>query len=178
MSQSSIVFRDRVQILGGGLRLNWRKISIIMDSDVTMSEDDLDWNPFSIQNIRKRKYPKSINVEITNVWATFDACCQFDLVHIVKNGHNVEFEGGGGLKMILRNPNHTATIHRSGKIKCAGATSEENARITARQFGRQLQKLGYPVQFRNFKIHNVVAKVIFPFDIDLAKLAQGNKGLW
>ena len=131
-----------------------------------------------IQKKRKRKYRKSINVEITNVMATFNARCQFDLVHIVKNGHNVEFEGGGGLKMILRNPNHTATIHRSGKIKCAGATSEENARITARQFGRQLQKLGYPVQFRNFKIHNVVAKVIFPFDIDLAKLAQGNKGLW
>ena len=146
------------------------------------SEDDLDWNYYPIQNIRKRKYPKSIDVEITNVWTTFDARCEFDLVHIVKYGHNVEYDpkaaGSAGLKMTLRNPNRTATIHRSGKIKCMGAKSEENARITARQFGRELQKLGYPVQFRDFKINQVMAKVIFPFDIDLAKLAQGNKGLW
>merc|ERR1712018_1021417 len=38
--------------------------------------------------------------------------------------------------------------------------------------------MGYPVLFRNFKINNVVARVFIPFDIDLGKLAQGNKGLW
>ena len=153
-----------------------------LNSTIMDSEDDIDWNPYAVQNRRKRKYPKSIDVDITTVWTTFDARCEFDLVHIVKNGHNVEYDprgaGKAGLKMTLRNPNRTATIHKSGKIICTGATSEENSRITARQFGRQLQKMGYPVLFRNFKINNVVARVFFPFDIDLGKLAQGNKGLW
>ena len=158
------------------------RLIVNLNSTIMDSEDDIDWNPYAVQNRRKRKYPKSIDVEITNVWTTFDARCEFDLVHIVKNGHNVEYDprgaGKAGLKMALRNPYRIATIHKSGKIICTGATSEENSRITARQFGRQLQKMGYPVLFRNFKINNVVARVFFPFDIDLGKLAQGNKGLW
>ena len=78
--------------------------------------------------------------------------------------------------MKLRKPNSTASIWSSGKISCVGAKSEEDAKISARRFGRILQKLGYEnVKFRNYKVVNVLAVVKLPFAVKLETFSQAYK---
>ena len=75
--------------------------------------------------------------------------------------------------MKLRKPNSTANIWSSGKISCVGAKSEEEAKISARRFGRILQKLGYEnVKFCNYKVVNVLGVVKLPFAIKLETFSQ------
>ena len=78
--------------------------------------------------------------------------------------------------MKLRKPNSTANIWSSGKITCVGAKSEEAAKISARRFGRILQKLGYEsVKFRNYKVVNVLGVVKLPFAVKLETFSRANK---
>ena len=73
----------------------------------------------------------------------------------------------------MRKPNSTANIWSSGKISCVGAKSEEEAKISARRFGRILQKLGYEnVKFCNYKVVNVLGVVKLPFAVKLETFSQ------
>lgn len=70
--------------------------------------------------------------------------------------------------MKLRDPKATALIFESGKMVVTGANSEMAIRLAAKKFTRVLQMLGYPAQFEEFKIQNMVAgyNVGFPIDIE------------
>ena len=52
---------------------------------------------------------------------------------------------------------------------CTGAKNEDASRIAARKYARIIQKLGFAVQFTNFKIQNIVGSsdVKFPIDLEL-----------
>lgn len=52
---------------------------------------------------------------------------------------------------------------------CTGAKNEEESKIAARKYARIIQKLGFPAQFSNFKIENIVgsSNVKFPIDLEL-----------
>lgn len=69
--------------------------------------------------------------------------------------------------MKLRNPHVTARIHSTGKINVQGSTSEEAAKKSVRRVGRCLQRLGFKVRIKDFRISNVLAVVNFPFGVDL-----------
>ena len=58
--------------------------------------------------------------------------------------------------MKLRRPYTTASMWSSGKITCTGANSEDQAKVAARRYTRLLQKLGFNVKFRNFRVVNVL----------------------
>lgn len=65
----------------------------------------------------------------------------------------------------------TAWIFSSGKIFQNGAKSEEAAKLGARRVARVLQKLGYNVKFRNFRVTNVMAHCSLPFGVKLGEFA-------
>lgn len=77
--------------------------------------------------------------------------------------------------MRLRRPMATATIWSSGKVTVTGAPNEELAKIAARRFARQLQKLGYKVRFSRFKVSNVLGTCSLPFGLKLTQFAQAYK---
>jgi len=54
-------------------------------------------------------------------------------------------------------PRTTALCFASGNMVCTGAKSEDLARLAARKYVYVLQRCGFPVQFHNFKIQNLVA---------------------
>lgn len=53
-----------------------------------------------------------------------------------------------------------------------GAKSEDAAKLAARKFARILQKIGYNINFANFKVHNVVGTCAVGFNIRLEGLAS------
>ncbi|KAM4525551.1 uncharacterized protein PAE49_001463 [Odontesthes bonariensis] len=112
--------------------------------------------------------------EIQNIVSTVRLGCTLDLNLIARNTWNTEYRPKTfkALVMRIRNPRTTANIYESGAILCSGATSPDDARRAARKFARIVQKLGFPVRFLNFQIHNIVASCsFFPLYLDALYLA-------
>lgn len=57
----------------------------------------------------------------------------------------------------------------------SGSTSEDQARIAARRVARSLQKLGYNVRFKNYRIVNVLGTCTMPFAIKISQFSQKHR---
>ena len=77
--------------------------------------------------------------------------------------------------MKLRHPYCTATVWPSGKITCTGTHTEEDAKKAARRIARIIQRLGFDVRFKNYRVVNVVASCAFPFGIRISQFASANR---
>ena len=78
--------------------------------------------------------------------------------------------------MKIRKPETTANIWSSGKIKCMGAKTEEEAKKSARRFGRILQQLADGnVKFKDYKVVKVLGVLKLPFSIKLETFANAYK---
>ncbi|XP_038056626.1 TATA box-binding protein-like 1 [Patiria miniata] len=111
------------------------------------------------------------DISIKNLMSTFSVCCPLDLKKIGMEGINVEHKNGIVHKR-FRNPKATCTIYSSGKVSIMGNNSEEDAKKTARQCARMLQKLGFRVRLNNFKVVNMLGTCTMPFGIKLAQFAK------
>ncbi|XP_065085393.1 TATA-box-binding protein [Ochlerotatus camptorhynchus] len=117
-----------------------------------------------------------IDIVINNVVCSFSVRCHLNLRNIALNGFNVEFRRENGMvTMKLRRPYTTASIWSSGKITCTGATSEDQAKVAARRYSRCLQKLGFNVRFRNFRIVNVLGTCSMPWGIMIVNFSERYK---
>ncbi|CAF1383912.1 unnamed protein product [Rotaria sordida] len=102
-----------------------------------------------------------------NVISTVNLCCQLDLKRISLQVRNAEYNPKrfAAVIMRIRKPRTTALIFGSGKMVCTGARSEEDSLEAARRYARVMQKLAFPVKFRDFKIQNMVGSVDVKFPI-------------
>uniref|UniRef100_A0A182PG90 TATA box-binding protein-like 1 n=1 Tax=Anopheles epiroticus TaxID=199890 RepID=A0A182PG90_9DIPT len=117
-----------------------------------------------------------IDIVINNVVCSFSVRCHLNLHEIALNGDNVEFRRENGMvTMKLRRPYTTASIWSSGKITCTGATSEDQAKVAARRYSRCLQKLGFNVRLRNFRIVNVLGTCAMPWGIKIVNFSEKYK---
>lgn len=118
-----------------------------------------------------------IDITINNVVCSFSVRCHLNLRDIALKGFNVEFRRENGMvTMKLRRPYTTASIWSSGKITCTGATSEDQAKVAARRYSRCLQKLGFNVRFRNFRVVNVLGTCSMPWGIMIVNFSERYKG--
>ena len=104
--------------------------------------------------------------------ATFNLGCTLDLKKIATCVRNTEYNKRlfPAVRVRIREPKTTANIFENGKIVCTGATSEEFARFAARKVARIIMKLGFPAQFKEFKILNIVGSCDVKFPIRLEQL--------
>lgn len=117
-----------------------------------------------------------IDIMINNVVCSFSVKCHLNLRQIALNGVNVEFRRENGMvTMKLRRPYTTATIWSSGRVTCTGATSEDQAKVAARKYARALQKLGFEVRFRNYRVVNVLGTCRMPFGIRIVSFSEKYK---
>ena len=72
--------------------------------------------------------------------------------------------------MRIKDPKTTALIFSSGKMVCTGAKSEEESRKAARKFAKIIKSLGFKVDFKEFKVQNIVGSCDIRFKIHLTKL--------
>lgn len=62
--------------------------------------------------------------------------------------------------MRIRDPKTTALIFASGKMVVTGAKSEDDSRLASRKYARIIQKLGFNAKFTDFKIQNIVVRIL------------------
>lgn len=58
---------------------------------------------------------------------------------------------------------------------CTGAKSENDSLLAARKYARMIQKLGFEVTFKEFKIQNIVGSCDVKFPIKLDELLTAHK---
>ncbi|GAQ79888.1 TATA-box binding protein 1/2 [Klebsormidium nitens] len=129
------------------------------------------------EEVDAEKHPSGIIPTLQNIVATANMGCQLDLKAIAMQARNAEYNPKRFAAVIIRirEPKTTALIFASGKMVCTGAKSEENARTAARKYARIVQKLGFPVTFKDFKIQNIVASCDVKFPIRLEGLAYAHQ---
>ncbi|KAH0539345.1 TATA-box-binding protein 2 [Cotesia glomerata] len=113
---------------------------------------------------------------IQNVVSTVNLETELNLMKINACTRNSEYNPARfiGLVMRIRNPRATALIFRSGKLVCTGARCEEDSHLATRKFARIIQKIGFHVKFKDFKIQNIVATCDLKFPIKLESLCESH----
>lgn len=116
--------------------------------------------------------------KLQNVVATVNLSCQIDLKSVAMRARNAEYNPKrfAAVIMRIREPKTTALVFASGKMVVTGAKSEEDVYQAARKYGRMLQKLEFPVQFKEFKVQNMVASTDVKFPVRLEGIAMAHEG--
>ncbi len=112
--------------------------------------------------------------KLQNIVSTVNLNTPLNLKNIALHARNAEYNPRkfAAVVMRLREPKTTALIFASGKMVCTGAKNEKASKIASRKFARIVQKLGFAVQFTNFKIQNIVGSCDVNFPIDLEHIAN------
>ncbi|KAL5103675.1 hypothetical protein TcWFU_003406 [Taenia crassiceps] len=114
---------------------------------------------------------------LNNVVSSVDLACPIELRKVVMHIRNAEYNPRRftGCVIRLREPRVTCLLFSTGKMVTTGGRSEESNNLGARKCARVIQKLGFPVQFNNFRIQNVVGIVDLKFPIRLEGLLMANE---
>ncbi|KAF7702721.1 TATA-box-binding protein [Cucumispora dikerogammari] len=116
--------------------------------------------------------PDGIVPIIQNVVATVNFKSKLDLKSIALRARNSEYNPKRFAAVIMRikSPRTTALIFASGKMVMTGAKSEQEVKLAGLKFGRIVSKLGFPTQFEDFKVQNIVSSCDIKFSIRLEGL--------
>ncbi|TXG57053.1 hypothetical protein EZV62_018366 [Acer yangbiense] len=125
------------------------------------------------QPVDLSKHPSGLVPTLQNVVSTVNLGCKLDLKQIALKARNAEFNPKrlASVIMRIREPKTTALIFASGKVVCTGAKSEEQSKVAARKYARIVMKVGFPVKFQDFKIHNIVGSCDVKFPVRLEGLS-------
>jgi len=119
--------------------------------------------------------PKDLTIKIVNVVASVTLNQKFNLLDIVKNFRNVEYNPKRfpGLVFRLKRPKTATLIFSTGKMVCTGATSEKMARRAVNKVVRELKDNGIIILNKpKIVIQNMVASGNLHGAIDLETAAD------
>lgn len=121
--------------------------------------------------------PTAISPIIQNVVATVNLNCKLDLKQIALKAKNAEYNPKrfAAVIMRIREPKTTALIFASSKMVITGAKSENASRMAAHKYTRIINKLGFPTNFDDYKIQNIVSSCDIRFSIRLEGLSFHHK---
>lgn len=111
-------------------------------------------------------------IQLQNCVATVSLGCELNLSLINSRTRNSEYNPSRfhGVIMRIREPRTTSLVFRSGKLVVTGARNEADALLATKKFARIIQKLNFPVRFKEFKVQNLVATCDLRFPIKLENL--------
>ena len=113
-----------------------------------------------------------IEPKLQNIVSTANLGCPLKLRQIALQAKNAEYNPKRFAAVIMRikEPKTTALIFSSGKMVCTGAKSEDDSRKASRKYAKIIKSLGFNVEFKEFKVQNIVGSCDIKFQIHLNKL--------
>ena len=132
----------------------------------------LDNKNSSFRNVMDSTINQDIQPKLQNIVSTANLGCTLRLRQIALQARNAEYNPKRFAAVIMRikEPKTTALIFSSGKMVCTGAKSEEDSRKASRKYAKIIRSLGFPVEFKEFKVQNIVGSCDVKFQISLSKL--------
>ena len=136
------------------------------------SNSGLDNKNSSIRGPLESGINQEIEPKLQNIVSTANLGCQLRLRQIALQAKNAEYNPKRFAAVIMRikEPKTTALIFSSGKMVCTGAKSEEDSRKASRKYAKIIRSLGFPVEFKEFTVQNIVGSCDVKFQISLSKL--------
>uniref|UniRef100_A0AAV2LAZ6 Uncharacterized protein n=1 Tax=Knipowitschia caucasica TaxID=637954 RepID=A0AAV2LAZ6_KNICA len=117
-----------------------------------------------------QKAPAEPELQIRNVMCSSSLNCSLDTQLIARMGRNAEYvRKFKQVRIRIRSPRATALISTDGRMMSSGADSVGGAHRAARRLARIVQKLGFPVRFSSFKVHNFMV-MFHTFPLSLERL--------
>ena len=115
-----------------------------------------------------------IQPKIENVVSTVDLSCKLDLRKIAIQARNSEYNPKRFAAVIMRinQPKSTSLIFSNGKMVCTGTKTEVDSKKACKKFAKSIQKLGFAINFKDFKIQNLVASCDLGFKINLNSMSE------
>lgn len=109
---------------------------------------------------------------LQNIVSTANFGCELCLREIALRAKNAEYNPKRFAAVIMRikEPKTTALIFSSGKMVCTGAKNEDDSKKASRKYAKIIRSLGFPVEFKEFKVQNIVGSCDIKFQIHLNKL--------
>ncbi|CAF1334367.1 unnamed protein product [Rotaria sordida] len=124
-------------------------------------------------DIDRNQHDSEIELFVNNVVCSFALGCKLNLRKIAMEAANVIYKRDHAMVLMkMRNPYCSANVWSSGKVIVTGTTSEDDAQRAARRIARCLQRLGFKIKFRNYRIVNCLATCSMPWPIDIIKLSR------
>ena len=113
-----------------------------------------------------------IEPKLQNIVSTANLGCELKLRTIALQAQNAEYNPKrfAAVIMRIREPKTTALIFSSGKMVCTGAKSEDDSKKASRKYAKIIKSLGFNVEFKDFKVQNIVGSCDIKFQIHLNKL--------
>ena len=113
-----------------------------------------------------------IRPTLQNIVSTSNLGCELNLRQIALQAKNAEYNPKRFAAIIMRikEPKTTALIFSSGKMVCTGAKSEEDSKKASRKYAKIIRSLGFQVDFKDFKVQNIVGSCDVKFQIALSQL--------
>ena len=132
-------------------------------------------NNSMIINNKKKEHiinNKDIEPKLQNIVSTANLGCELRLRDIALQAKNAEYNPKRFAAVIMRikEPKTTALIFSSGKMVCTGAKSEADSKKASRKYAKIIKSLGFPVNFKEFKVQNIVGSCDVHFQISLSRL--------
>ena len=128
----------------------------------------------SLNNYNNEGNIKNSDIEpkLQNIVSTANLGCPLKLRQIALQAKNAEYNPKRFAAVIMRikEPKTTALIFSSGKMVCTGAKSEDDSRKASRKYAKIIKSLGFNVEFKEFKVQNIVGSCDIKFQIHLNKL--------
>ena len=114
---------------------------------------------------------EELKPEINNIISSVNLGSNLNIKNIALKIKNAEYTNNfSKLKLKSKNAKATATIFSSGKMVCSGAKTEKQSKSMCAKFGKIVNKVGFNVELKNFKIQNIIASYDVKFKICLPKL--------
>lgn len=116
------------------------------------------------------------SIQVQNIVCTVNLSCPLNLTDISNRLRLCEYNPKRfpGAVLRLLEPKVTALVFASGKMVVCGAKHEKLAILGSRKFARILQKLGFNVYLKEFKISNMLGTADLKFPIRLEDLNESH----
>ena len=111
--------------------------------------------------------------------ATVNLSTKVELDKVAQTARNAEYNPKRfqAVIMRIREPRTTALIFASGKMIITGARSEDDAMNAGKKYTAIVQKVGFPAEFREFKVQNITATCDVGFPIRIEGLSFANSSV-
>ena len=122
---------------------------------------------------------EDLQPKINNIITSANLGCQLNLKNISLKFKNAEYNSNKTLTISLKSKNSkfTGTLFSNGKMICSGGKSTSEAKTECSKFCKIVKKLGYKVELKDFKIHNIIMSYDVQFKISLNDLYDKLKNL-
>jgi len=111
----------------------------------------------------------TFQIAIQNIVVTVNLGCAVELEKIAQTARNAEYNPRrfAAVIMRIREPRTTALIFKSGKMIVTGAKNESDSKQASKIYAQIVQKVGFNVVLKDYKIQNMTATCDVGFPIRL-----------